>query len=849
MPLSVRLRHATDKYWLRHTKTNGLRLSGSPITLWCMFYTNLWAKSCCLISSSTESGGQIDGCNYWFGLEDGYLTFKFGSGGQLNVWRAFAVPHIAGYTQSQGRIWYQRWLLAAVSYTPGGEPELWMGLVPWMGLYDSSAPGTARLYYQRGYWSSGGAETPIDDGAESVRVGADALGNFLCHPEEIYYGGNLVCYGILAEHAFSRDDCDGKEAFRGTNVEYFNQPQFIEDMERWASVPASHRLFVFIESPTTDNPRVFTDHSGDHNNGQFMINDTPSAAPGDVWPPDETAICIHLIEGSVDPSLGSSGVRADIQCHAAHHWWLAQRTPDEIRAEYRAVDDEFRRRGLSPPKHTAYPNGSYNDVVKRITAEFRLTGRTAKAGPFAGVNPYPISDWYELYSIEIGQEPNRNASAKAYIDKMATIPGLYILYAHGVQKYPFQPYHCTPEGFSEVLDYALAAGVMICDLNQAYQRIQAGGGSYSRSILVFTFDDQYPGALNYAHKLLAKKAGVGGTHYICTSTMLLSRIPFERSRWDDVCAAAGLPVGHCVVSFKQNGRPKTGLTPRVTGPEFNYANAERITEDDGPVVYAPMQGFTELGYGSYAMPYCRNKTARFKVHSFDFSMAPEERVLDVVSPPSTASFVLIDFDDLPHKVPGVAVTDQYADVGVVFHNAWTHCFTTETAPPAPNGLKAAPGSGLPGGTIRADIIDPYLRSSRTTNFVQIALKGAADAGESRVLAYGSRGELLATLGPARAGETVVIQQPGVAFVDITLGEGVACSQFIFQQLAFLEPRIIGDVNGDELVNVTDLLIVRNNMGASGTAINPPYADVNRDGLVNVTDLLIVRNHIVTGPRK
>jgi hypothetical protein len=48
------------------------------------------------------------------------------------------------------------------------------------------------------------------------------------------------------------------------------------------------------------------------------------------------------------------------------------------------------------------------------------------------------------------------------------------------------------------------------------------------------------------------------------------------------------------------------------------------------------------------------------------------------------------------------------------------------------------------------------------------------------------------------------------------------------------------------VNVVDLLIVRNNLGKSGSDMHPPEADVDGDGLCNVVDLLIVRNNLGKG---
>jgi hypothetical protein len=58
--------------------------------------------------------------------------------------------------------------------------------------------------------------------------------------------------------------------------------------------------------------------------------------------------------------------------------------------------------------------------------------------------------------------------------------------------------------------------------------------------------------------------------------------------------------------------------------------------------------------------------------------------------------------------------------------------------------------------------------------------------------------------------------------------------------------IRGDVNGDDCVNVADLLTVRNNLGKTSSNLGLPAADVNGDGICNVTDLLIVRNNLGKG---
>lgn len=47
-----------------------------------------------------------------------------------------------------------------------------------------------------------------------------------------------------------------------------------------------------------------------------------------------------------------------------------------------------------------------------------------------------------------------------------------------------------------------------------------------------------------------------------------------------------------------------------------------------------------------------------------------------------------------------------------------------------------------------------------------------------------------------------------------------------------------DTNGDNVINVADLLVIRNQLGKSGSGLN---GDVDRNGVVNVADLLWVRN--------
>ena len=81
----------------------------------------------------------------------------------------------------------------------------------------------------------------------------------------------------------------------------------------------------------------------------------------------------------------------------------------------------------------------------------------------------------------------------------------------------------------------------------------------------------------------------------------------------------------------------------------------------------------------------------------------------------------------------------------------------------------------------------------------------------------------------------------------TLGINAATNLGTVKIIFFVE----GDVTGDGCVNVADLLIVRNNLGNTGSGIVPPGADVAPpeapDGTVNVADLLFVRNRLGEGP--
>jgi len=57
--------------------------------------------------------------------------------------------------------------------------------------------------------------------------------------------------------------------------------------------------------------------------------------------------------------------------------------------------------------------------------------------------------------------------------------------------------------------------------------------------------------------------------------------------------------------------------------------------------------------------------------------------------------------------------------------------------------------------------------------------------------------------------------------------------------------LIGDVNGDGLVNVTDIIgVVNYILNTPSATFVAEAADVNEDGIINVTDIIAIVNSIL-----
>jgi len=55
--------------------------------------------------------------------------------------------------------------------------------------------------------------------------------------------------------------------------------------------------------------------------------------------------------------------------------------------------------------------------------------------------------------------------------------------------------------------------------------------------------------------------------------------------------------------------------------------------------------------------------------------------------------------------------------------------------------------------------------------------------------------------------------------------------------------LLGDVNGDRTVTVSDLVTLANFLAGNSSTLNPGAADLNEDGKVTITDLVILANYL------
>jgi hypothetical protein len=101
----------------------------------------------------------------------------------------------------------------------------------------------------------------------------------------------------------------------------------------------------------------------------------------------------------------------------------------------------------------------------------------------------------------------------------------------------------------------------------------------------------------------------------------------------------------------------------------------------------------------------------------------------------------------------------------------------------------------------------------------------------------------ATIGIRNAGALTNQQQIEWSFDAAVIADGSAL------QFAPAAAKVVGDVNGDGVVNCTDLALVKASYGKrAGQAGFDARADVNGDGIVNVVDVAMVSRALPAGTR-
>ena len=84
--------------------------------------------------------------------------------------------------------------------------------------------------------------------------------------------------------------------------------------------------------------------------------------------------------------------------------------------------------------------------------------------------------------------------------------------------------------------------------------------------------------------------------------------------------------------------------------------------------------------------------------------------------------------------------------------------------------------------------------------------------------------------------------PGIYPITVTATSATDSTKTA-QVTTTTEIQLLGDINGDGIVNIQDLTLVADQLGASGDDLK---ADLNGDGTVNILDLVIVAANFTDG---
>jgi peptidoglycan/xylan/chitin deacetylase (PgdA/CDA1 family) len=208
-----------------------------------------------------------------------------------------------------------------------------------------------------------------------------------------------------------------------------------------------------------------------------------------------------------DPNLGW-----DFQCHSHTHPKLSGLTAEEIRWEMEQVNAAFQSQGYAIPQHLAYPHGDFDDQVKTVVADYRLTGRMV----WGFMIPHPQLDWFEVKAAQLKKSTSWNRQV-GWIEDCIADNALLHIFTHDVSDTCSQ-YGCKPENLARLLDYLLDkqnAGLLeIVTMAEAYDYWSTA--TEGKPLVVVSFDDAYDTDYTTVYPMFQER-GLKGTSYITTS--------------------------------------------------------------------------------------------------------------------------------------------------------------------------------------------------------------------------------------------------------------------------------------------------------------------------------------------
>ena len=208
-----------------------------------------------------------------------------------------------------------------------------------------------------------------------------------------------------------------------------------------------------------------------------------------------------------DPSLDW-----DFQCHSHTHPNLQDLTAEEIRWELEQVDAAFLAHGYPTPTHHAYPYGGYDDDVKAVVAEYRVSGRMV----WGFMMTFPVADWFELKAAQLKRSTGWNRIV-GWVDDCIADQALLHIFTHEVSD-SADIYGCTPDKLAQVLDLLCekqSAGLLeIVTMAEAYDYWSTT--TEGKAMVVVSFDDAYATDYTTVYPMFQTRE-IKGTSYIPTS--------------------------------------------------------------------------------------------------------------------------------------------------------------------------------------------------------------------------------------------------------------------------------------------------------------------------------------------